>query len=73
MENISFLVAFGAGLVSFVSPCVLPMVPVYLASLAGPEVLEARTATSRRPVFLHSLSFVLGFTLVFTMMGAAAG
>jgi len=67
------LVAFGAGLVSFVSPCVLPMVPVYLASLAGPEVLEAQAATSRRPVFLHSLSFVLGFALVFTMMGAAAG
>ncbi len=67
------MVAFGAGLVSFVSPCVLPMVPVYLASLAGPEVLEAPAATSRRPVFLHSLSFVLGFTLVFTMMGAAAG
>lgn len=67
------MVAFGAGLVSFVSPCVLPMVPVYLASLAGPEVLEAQAATSRRPVFLHSLSFVLGFALVFTMMGAAAG
>ena len=67
------MVAFGAGLVSFVSPCALPMVPVYLASLAGPEVLEARAATSRRPVFLHSLSFVLGFALVFTMMGAAAG
>jgi len=49
------------------------MVPVYLASLAGPEVLETQAATSRRPVFLHSLSFVLGFAFVFTMMGAAAG
>jgi len=41
LREASALYAFGAGLVSFVSPCVLPMVPVYLASLAGPEVLEA--------------------------------
>jgi len=38
MENISLLVAFSAGLLSFLSPCVLPLVPVYLASLYGPEI-----------------------------------
>lgn len=72
MENVTLLAAFGAGLVAFVTPCVLPMVPVYFASLAGPDVLE-ETSTSRRPLFLHSLSFVLGFSLVFTLMGALVG
>jgi cytochrome c-type biogenesis protein len=72
LENVTLLAAFGAGLVSFVTPCVLPMVPVYFASLAGPDVLEGALA-SRRRLFLHSLSFVLGFSLVFTLMGALVG
>lgn len=73
MENISFWVAFGAGVLSFVSPCVLPLVPVYLASLAGPEILDPETSIKRAPLFLHSLAFVLGFTIVFTAMGALVG
>lgn len=73
MENISFLIAFGGGLASFLSPCVLPMIPVYLASLAGPEILDAQPASSRRPIFFHSLGFVLGFATVFAMMGAIVG
>ncbi len=73
MENISIVVAFTAGLLSFLSPCVLPLVPVYLASLVGPELFAARDAGRRLPTFLHSLSFVLGFSLLFTAMGAIAG
>jgi cytochrome c-type biogenesis protein len=73
MENISLLVAFGAGLLSFLSPCVLPLVPVYLASLAGPEILETGAARRRIPVFFHSLSFVVGFSIVFIVLGASAG
>jgi cytochrome c-type biogenesis protein len=73
MENISFLAAFGAGLVSFISPCVLPLVPVYFASLVGPEILERKSALRPLPVFFHSLSFVLGFSLVFTLTGALVG
>jgi len=73
MENISLLVAFGAGLLSFLSPCVLPLVPVYLASLYGPELFEAKAKRFRMPVFLHSLSFVIGFSIVFTLFGAGAG
>ena len=73
MENIPLLVALGAGLLSFLSPCVLPLVPVYLASLAGPEILEAKAGRRRIPIFLHSLTFVIGFTIVFTLMGAGAG
>lgn len=66
-------VAFTAGLFSFLSPCVLPLVPVYLASLVGPELLDKKGAGLRLPTFLHSLSFVLGFSLIFTTMGAIAG
>ncbi|MDD4859966.1 MAG: cytochrome c biogenesis protein CcdA [Dehalococcoidales bacterium] len=69
----SWLVALAAGLVSFLSPCVLPLVPVYLASLAGAETLSAKTAGSRLTLFFHSLSFVIGFASVFTIMGAVAG
>ena len=70
-ENVSLIVAFGGGLVSFFSPCVLPMVPVYLATLNGPGFFE-RKAT-RLPAFLHSLSFVLGFSVVFILLGAVFG
>ena len=73
MEDIPLVVAFGAGLASFLSPCVLPLVPVYFASLCGPEILDSKAAARRIPIFLHSLSFVLGFSLVFTMMGALVG
>ena len=70
-ENVSLIVAFGGGLLSFLSPCMLPMVPVYLASLYGPEAFARRRR--RMPVFLHSLSFVIGFSLVFAALGAIAG
>ncbi|MDO8443321.1 MAG: cytochrome c biogenesis protein CcdA [bacterium] len=73
MEPISFAVAFGAGLLSFLSPCMLPLLPVYLASLAGPEILETGTKIKRLSVFLHSLTFVVGFSIVFTLWGVGAG
>jgi len=71
--EISILVAFSAGLLSFLSPCVVPLVPVYLASLAGPEIFDARANGARVPMFLHSLGFVVGFSIVFTLLGAIAG
>jgi cytochrome c-type biogenesis protein len=70
-EDVTLIVAFGGGLLSFLSPCVLPMVPVYLASLYGPGIFEKGGV--RLPVFLHSLSFVVGFSLVFVGLGALAG
>ena len=73
MEEISFLVAFGAGLLSFLSPCVLPLVPIYLASLVGPEIFDTKATRKRIPIFLHSLSFVIGFSIIFVILGAAAG
>lgn len=73
LEHISLLVAFGAGLLSFLSPCVLPLVPVYLASLAGSEIFDAGSRHRRLPIFLHSLSFVIGFSIVFTVIGVLVG
>ena len=72
-ENITFIVAFSAGVLSFLSPCVLPLVPVYLASLYGPEFYDAGEKSIRVPLLLHSLSFVLGFSTIFTTLGAIAG
>ncbi len=63
--------AFAAGLLSFVSPCVLPLLPVYLSFISGVGVDEL--AGQRRRLLWTSLLFVAGFTLVFMMMGAGAG
>ena len=73
VEHTSLLVAFSAGVVSFLSPCVLPLVPVYLASICGPEILEVSASRGRVPIFFHSLSFVVGFSVVFIILGASAG
>jgi cytochrome c-type biogenesis protein len=73
MENISILAAFLAGFASFLSPCVLPLVPIYLAILAGPEILETKADKRQAHIFLHSLVFVIGFTIVFVVLGAGAG
>ena len=73
MLNISIIAAFTAGVLSFLSPCVLPLVPVYLASLVGPDILESKSGRRRLPIFLHSLSFVSGFSIIFVALGAIAG
>ena len=63
--------AFLAGLLSFVSPCVLPLLPVYLSFISGVGV--DRLGSERRRLLWTSLLFVAGFTLVFVAMGAGAG
>lgn len=73
MDSISIAVAFAGGVLSFLSPCVLPLVPVYLASLVGPVIFEPSERRFHLPVFLHALSFVLGFSIVFTLFGAGTG
>jgi cytochrome c-type biogenesis protein len=60
------------GLLSFVSPCVLPLVPGYIGYLAGTAVTE-RAAAPRRTLLLNGLAFVLGFSAVFTLVGVAVG
>lgn len=64
--------AFVAGLASFLSPCVLPLIPVYLAFLTGSSFAELTTKTPRRLVMLNALAFTAGFSAVFILMGASA-
>ncbi|MDX7949890.1 cytochrome c biogenesis protein CcdA [Lichenihabitans sp. Uapishka_5] len=73
--HISVTAAFLAGLVSFLSPCVLPLVPPYLCYLAGTtlDTLQHKSdGRSRRQIVLASLVFVAGFTTVFVALGATA-
>jgi cytochrome c-type biogenesis protein len=73
MTELSLLVIFFAGLLSFLSPCVLPLVPPYLAYMAGVSVGDmAETQETRRRVLLTACLFVLGFSTVFILMGAGA-
>lgn len=67
-------VAFAAGVLSFLSPCVLPLVPSYVSFVTGMglEELEAGSARVRRVAFLHSLLFVAGFSAIFLGLGASA-
>lgn len=77
MEPSALIVpAFIAGLFTFLAPCTLPMVPAYLGFLSGISAQEAAAAHSRRlrrRIFLGGLSFVLGFSTVFIVLGVFAG
>jgi cytochrome c-type biogenesis protein len=65
---------FVAGIVSFLSPCVLPLVPGYISLISGAsmEELQSKDRKVLNTVLLHSLMFILGFTVVFVMLGAVA-
>lgn len=71
MNKISLLVAFSAGLLSFLSPCVLPLVPAYITYITGSTVAELNSGKTRLHAVYKALGFVLGFSLVFTAMGAS--
>src|SRR5271156_6841076 len=68
------IAAFFAGLISFLSPCVLPLVPGYLSLIsgAGLEELKAPQAQLMRRGMVKSIGFILGFSIVFIVLGAAA-
>ena len=68
------IAAFIAGLFSFLSPCVLPLVPGYVSLLSGASVEELQAGDRKlmKTVMLHSIMFILGFTVVFVTLGAAA-
>ena len=84
-SHLSFGIAFVAGLASFLSPCVLPLVPIYLVQLVGQSVYQASSGTegsesiasveskpARLATFLHALAFVFGFSIAFVALGATA-
>jgi cytochrome c-type biogenesis protein len=87
-ENVTLLAAFGAGLLSFISPCVLPLIPGYLSYISGMSLDDMRgtgavhgggtavavvaPSEARRRVVISSLAFILGFSIVFVSLGASA-
>jgi cytochrome c-type biogenesis protein len=75
-DQVTLLAAFAAGFLSFVSPCVLPLIPGYVSFVSGLSLEEMRGETAvhnaRRRVLVASLWFVLGFSLVFIALGATA-
>jgi cytochrome c-type biogenesis protein len=76
MDNVSVVYAFAAGLVSFLSPCVLPLVPGYISIISGSSLdqLKAREKDSSlfRTVLLNSVMFIIGFSITFILLGATA-
>jgi cytochrome c-type biogenesis protein len=74
-EAVSFPAAFTAGILSFLSPCVLPLIPAYFTFITGfslEELTENRHSEIRKKVFFSTVSFVSGFSLIFILMGASA-
>jgi len=80
VENPTFLAAFAAGVLSFISPCVLPLIPGYLSYISGLTLDEMQgtgdgamsLGAARRRVLVASIFFILGFSFVFICFGAAA-
>lgn len=73
--TISFLAAFAAGLLTFLSPCILPVIPAYISYLTGisfDELKGGQAKEIRKKTLIHSLLFVLGFSFVFITLGASA-
>jgi cytochrome c-type biogenesis protein len=73
-EPLGAAVAFTAGLFSFLSPCVLPLFPSYLSFVTGmtvPDLSAELPSAARRRVMLHAIAFVLGFSLIFVVLGAS--
>lgn len=70
-SDVSFPIAFGAGFLSFFSPCILPMIPGYIMYITGTNT-EEDIADRRIFALIRTLAFVLGFTIVFVVMGSSA-
>ncbi|OLO26128.1 cytochrome c biogenesis protein CcdA [Alkalihalophilus pseudofirmus] len=66
------MVAFTAGMLSFFSPCVFPLIPAYIATLTGSTITNNKVNVMKKTVIIRSISFIIGFSFVFIMLGASA-
>ena len=71
-DSIGVTIAFGAGVLSFLSPCVLPLVPSYLSFVTGMSLEDLQEGVDRRATLIHALLFVAVFTGIFLLLGASA-
>ena len=71
MADINLLLAFGAGFLSFISPCCLPLYPAFLSYITGVSVgeIKSENAMLQKRSILHTIFFLLGFSLIFVMLG----
>ena len=72
MNEIGFFIALSAGVFSFLSPCVLPLVPSYLTFVTGMSLEDLQEGVDRRTTLIHAVLFVTGFSVIFILLGASA-
>lgn len=72
-QNLSLGLAFLAGLTSFFAPCVTVLVPAFLSHMAGVSLSDVNDQSTQRKIFLNTLLFIVGFTVVFVLLGASLG
>ncbi|GAA3410062.1 cytochrome c biogenesis CcdA family protein [Paenibacillus hodogayensis] len=72
MDNITLVIAFAAGMLSFLSPCVFPLIPAYVSYLTGSSFENGKLVVHRGSLLYQSLFFIVGFSLIFIAMGASA-
>lgn len=70
--EVGIAIAFTAGVFSFLSPCVLPLVPSYLTFVTGMSLEDLQEGVNRKATFMHSALFVVGFSTIFILLGASA-
>jgi cytochrome c-type biogenesis protein len=71
LDNISVLLAFSAGLLSFLSPCVLPLIPAYVTYLTGTTMENISSPKQKLYTLYKSIGFVIGFSIIFVILGAS--
>jgi len=74
MADINILTAFGAGIISFISPCVLPVYPAFLSYITGVTIQDLKTNDRqfRKSILLHTIAFLIGFSIVYLAIGFAS-
>lgn len=72
MNEIGLFFAFTAGILSFFSPCVFPLLPAYITHLTGGKIENSKVMIDRGTLFIRSSGFIVGFSLIFIVMGASA-
>ena len=72
MNDVGILIALSAGVFSFLSPCVLPLVPSYLTFVTGMSLEDLQEGVNRKATLVHAALFVAGFSLIFILLGASA-
>ncbi|WP_138204632.1 cytochrome c biogenesis CcdA family protein [Haloimpatiens lingqiaonensis] len=71
MENVNIILAFSAGVLSFLSPCILPLIPAYITYLTGMSIEEINSGKDKITIVKKSLGFILGFSIIFILMGVS--